>query len=250
MLSGSTLVAARATDFGNVLRLSPLDSQAAAFAASIVFHVGAVALAATPATLAMPKNHGAAQAVIDMQFLPASASPREVSTTRAAPVERVRDVLPHPRAAIAHHAHTVTPDQASEPAVALPHFDMAPARSTDRVALARFTLSESNASSAAAGAHEITLAAERISVPAHLLKTARATYPDAARRAELEANVPVEIVIDERGRVTEARAIGHAGYGLDEEAARAIRNYRFAPAEREGRPVRVRMRWDVLFSLH
>jgi len=40
-----------------------------------------------------------------------------------------------------------------------------------------------------------------------------------------------------------------AGYGLDEEAVRAMRAYRFSPARRDGLPVRVRMPWTVQFRL-
>jgi outer membrane biosynthesis protein TonB len=46
-----------------------------------------------------------------------------------------------------------------------------------------------------------------------------------------------------------ARAGIRAGYGLDDAAARAIRDYRFSPAIRAGRPVAVRMRWTVQFRL-
>jgi TonB family protein len=40
-----------------------------------------------------------------------------------------------------------------------------------------------------------------------------------------------------------------AGHGFDASALAAIRAYRFSPAEREGRRVRVRMPWTVQFRL-
>ena len=46
-----------------------------------------------------------------------------------------------------------------------------------------------------------------------------------------------------------ARAVVRAGYGLDDAAVRAIRDYRFSPAIRAGSPVAVRMRWTVQFRL-
>ena len=70
-----------------------------------------------------------------------------------------------------------------------------------------------------------------------------------ARQAEIESDFPVEIVVDSDGSVAAARAVNRVGYGLDEAALRAIREYRFSPALRAGRPVRVRMRWTVQFRL-
>ena len=62
-------------------------------------------------------------------------------------------------------------------------------------------------------------------------------------------DVPVDIVVDASGRVVSARAVIRTGYGLDDSAVRAIRDYRFSPALRAGLPVAVRMRWTVQFRL-
>ena len=88
-----------------------------------------------------------------------------------------------------------------------------------------------------------------MNVPARLLAASPLVYPPAARKAEIETDVPVEIVVDAGGRVVSARAVIRAGYGLDDSAVRAIRDYRFSPAIRAGRPVAVRMRWTVQFRL-
>jgi TonB family protein len=76
------------------------------------------------------------------------------------------------------------------------------------------------------------------------------TYPDLARAADVEADVPLELVVDEVGAVIDAHVLRPAGLGLDAAALAAVRRYRFTPAERAGRPVRVRMRWSVEFRLH
>lgn len=88
-----------------------------------------------------------------------------------------------------------------------------------------------------------------VNVPARLLSSSPLVYPPVARKAEIETDFPVEIVVDANGRVAAARAVSRVGYGLDEAALRAIREYRFSPALRAGRPVRVRMRWNVQFRL-
>ena len=88
-----------------------------------------------------------------------------------------------------------------------------------------------------------------VNVPARLVARSPLVYTPAARQAGIEIDLPVEIVVDATGRVVAARALGHAGFGLDEAALRAIRAYRFSPAIRGGRPVPVRMRWPVQFRL-
>jgi periplasmic protein TonB len=74
-------------------------------------------------------------------------------------------------------------------------------------------------------------------------------YPPEAVRDGVEADVPVELLLDRSGAVTEARSLSHVGHGLDEAALRAVRTYRFTRGLRRGRPVRVRMKWTVVFRL-
>lgn len=93
------------------------------------------------------------------------------------------------------------------------------------------------------------LAESAVDVRARLLQNAFPEYPEPARAAEIEAELPFEIVVDERGSVIAARPLARAGYGLDEAALRAVQGMRFAPAARAGRAVRVRMRWPVIFRL-
>lgn len=91
------------------------------------------------------------------------------------------------------------------------------------------------------------VAEKSVSVPARAIVTARPVYPSAARAAEIEADVALEIVVDAGGAVVSARVARPAGYGLDDAAIQAIRRFRFAPAQRDGRAVGVRMRWVMQF---
>ena len=70
-----------------------------------------------------------------------------------------------------------------------------------------------------------------------------------ARDQGVEATALVEIVVDETGRVIQSRSLTHAGYGFDEAAEAALREYRFTPAKVGDRVVRVRMPWSVEFRL-
>ena len=103
----------------------------------------------------------------------------------------------------------------------------------------------------AAGPDEVleVLDEKKVSVPARLISSNPVAYPLEARRAEIETDVQVQILLDRDGRVVEARNLSRDGYGLDEAAVQAIRTYRFSPALRDGHPVRVRMRWTVQFRL-
>jgi periplasmic protein TonB len=61
--------------------------------------------------------------------------------------------------------------------------------------------------------------------------------------------VLLEIVIKSDGSVGEVTVLRGLGYGLDDRAVSAVRNWRFAPARRLGAPVDVIVEVEVAFSL-
>jgi periplasmic protein TonB len=75
------------------------------------------------------------------------------------------------------------------------------------------------------------------------------SYPREARAAEIETDVPVEIVVSPTGSVVEARLPRSIGYGLDEATLQTIRRYRFKPALKDGHAVAVRMQWTMKYRL-
>jgi TonB family protein len=85
--------------------------------------------------------------------------------------------------------------------------------------------------------------------PAKRISGAEPVYPESAKAAGVEADVLVELIVDERGDVESARVVRHAGYGLDEAAIVAARRWRFSPRTVNGRPARVRLSWPVVFEL-
>jgi TonB family protein len=102
---------------------------------------------------------------------------------------------------------------------------------------------------ASAGGDDVVVAASSVQVAARLVQSVAAAYPAGARSDDIEGEVGVEIVLDREGRVIEARVVRPAGHGFDEAALKAVRAYRFSPAQREGHTVRVRMPWTVQFRL-
>ena len=60
-----------------------------------------------------------------------------------------------------------------------------------------------------------------------------------AREAGVHGRVFLNLLIGPDGRVREARVMIEPGYGLGEEAARAVRSWRYTAPRRDGQPVRV-----------
>jgi len=92
-------------------------------------------------------------------------------------------------------------------------------------------------------------AEQSVDSPARLSRGQAPAYPDAARSDGIEGDVHFELIVGTSGAVESARVVRGIGHGLDEAALRAARQFRFNPAIKAGRPVRVRMAWSVQFRL-
>jgi TonB family protein len=76
-----------------------------------------------------------------------------------------------------------------------------------------------------------------------------ADYSEEARRKKISGMVIVSLVVDEEGLPTQVKVIQGIGYGLDEKAVDAVRQYRFRPAMKDGKPVACPLQIDVSFRL-
>ena len=74
-------------------------------------------------------------------------------------------------------------------------------------------------------------------------------YTEIARKARIKGIVIVEAVIDRQGNVTEARILKPLPMGLDQEALRAIKLWKFRPGTLNGQPVPVYYNLTVNFRL-
>jgi len=82
-----------------------------------------------------------------------------------------------------------------------------------------------------------------------LLMAAKPTYPELARKAEMEGRVTVLVTIDESGRVIQA-TVGHSDAEIFNQAAiEAALKYVFSPAEQNGIPVRATIGVSFKFTL-
>ncbi|MEZ5287048.1 MAG: energy transducer TonB [Vicinamibacterales bacterium] len=85
--------------------------------------------------------------------------------------------------------------------------------------------------------------------PPRLLREVRAEYSDAARRANLEGEVELEIVVRRDGTVGDIKVLRGLGMDLNDRAMRAVRQWRFSPARLKGTPVDVVVEVAVEFRL-
>jgi protein TonB len=74
-------------------------------------------------------------------------------------------------------------------------------------------------------------------------------YTELARQAHLQGVVVLRAVIDERGNVIDIELRKRLGFGLDEEAVKAVSQWKFTPALLNGRPVKVFFDLTVVFQV-
>lgn len=74
-------------------------------------------------------------------------------------------------------------------------------------------------------------------------------YTELARQAHLQGVVVLRAVIDERGNVIDVELRKRLRFGLDEEAVKAVSQWKFTPALLNGRPVKVFFDLTVVFEM-
>ncbi len=74
-------------------------------------------------------------------------------------------------------------------------------------------------------------------------------FSEEARRARFSGKVTVAFTVDTRGDATDLWIVRPAGHGLDEQAAKAVRQYRFDPATCAGEPVASALLIEVNFHI-
>ena len=74
-------------------------------------------------------------------------------------------------------------------------------------------------------------------------------FSEEARKAKFSGNVEVHLIVDESGLPTHVTVARPIGMGLDEKAVEAVRQYKFKPAMKDGKPVKVDIYVDVNFQI-
>ncbi|MEO8127033.1 MAG: energy transducer TonB [Bryobacteraceae bacterium] len=74
-------------------------------------------------------------------------------------------------------------------------------------------------------------------------------FSEEARKAKLQGQVVLEVVVDTDGRAHRIRVREGLGLGLDEKAIQAVESWRFKPGHRNGRAIAVRATIYINFRL-
>jgi periplasmic protein TonB len=82
-----------------------------------------------------------------------------------------------------------------------------------------------------------------------LLEEVKIPYPAEARRLLVAGSVVVRLTIDADGRVVRVSVVSGPGHGLNEAAVDALKNFRFRPATRGGKPTATQIVYTYTFSL-
>jgi len=75
-------------------------------------------------------------------------------------------------------------------------------------------------------------------------------YSEEARKAKYQGVVMLQIIVGADGRPKDVRVARSLGFGLDERAIEAVRQWRFEPATKDGQPVAVLVNVEVNFRLY
>ena len=75
-------------------------------------------------------------------------------------------------------------------------------------------------------------------------------YSEEARKAKYQGTVVLWVVVGPDGRPRDVRLSRSLGMGLDERAIAAVRQWKFEPALKDGRPVAVQINVEVNFRLY
>ena len=82
-----------------------------------------------------------------------------------------------------------------------------------------------------------------------LLRKVEPEYSEGARKAKFQGHVSLNVEIDPAGLVSNIQVIRSLGMGLDEKAIEAVRQWKFKPAMKDGKPFTVQVEVGVDFRL-
>jgi periplasmic protein TonB len=75
-------------------------------------------------------------------------------------------------------------------------------------------------------------------------------YTEQARRAKTQGTCILRLIVDSTGHPRDIRVIRGLGFGLDDKAIDAVRQWRFQPSRKDGVPVDVQISVEVAFHLY
>jgi len=103
------------------------------------------------------------------------------------------------------------------------------------------------------GKHEPVNGAYRVGggvIAPVIIKSPQPGYTEAARKAKIAGVVVLWLVVNAKGLPEQIRVQKSLDPGLDQNAAKAVKHWRFKPAEKDGKPVAVAINIEVNFTLY
>jgi TonB family protein len=91
-----------------------------------------------------------------------------------------------------------------------------------------------------------TSSTEKIGEPVNVPGSASAPVPDTKH----EGTCMLWLIVDTDGHPHHIKVVRPVGYGLDEKAVDAVKQWKFQPAMKDGRPVAVQINVEVRFRLY
>src|SRR5580700_381812 len=82
-----------------------------------------------------------------------------------------------------------------------------------------------------------------------LISKVEPEYSEEARKAKFQGVVVLQIVVDAKGNAVNAKVMKSLGLGLDEKAMEAVKQWKFTPGYKDGKPVAVAATVEVNFRL-
>ena len=91
---------------------------------------------------------------------------------------------------------------------------------------------------------------EGVSPPVALMQCGQPEYTEEARIAHLAGFVTMALTVDDEGVPNQIRVLRPLGLGLDESAVTCMRQSRYSPAQKDGKPVPLSMSVSLPFDQH
>src|SRR4030095_5330284 len=88
--------------------------------------------------------------------------------------------------------------------------------------------------------------------PPRVVKSVKAVYTPEAKAAKIEGTVFVDVIVQTDGTVGDDVKVVQSldtAFGLDDEAVKASRQWKFRPAKKAGTPVAMRITLEHFFKL-
>ena len=82
------------------------------------------------------------------------------------------------------------------------------------------------------------------------VSTPEAQYTEEARDAKTQGTCILWLIVDTEGHPRDIRVVHGLGHGLEAKAVEAVKQWRFAPAMKDGKPVNVQISVEVGFKLY